>query len=291
MKTVRKHKWWFTSIFSLIIVTALGLTFLWGDVPAVADDSSETMETPVSVVTTESMTIMTKLQSIGHVDPTTSVNVMTMAGTIREVKKGIGDWVNKGQIIFTVTLPGGSVAEVTSPIEGKVSTLYVERGEAVSVGLGATIIDDRRKVVNTSVTADQLKDISKLQETQVIIGDQTLRGYVGLVNNTTTNRNGLYDVEIELISNADDIIIGEFAYVHFIVDESTYQVVPEEVVKRDGDQFYVFVEENGVAVKRTVEVGPREEGKIAILSGLDDQARIVALGSDFINDQDDIRVN
>ena len=291
MKTVRKHKWWFTSIFSLIIVTALGLTFLWGDVPAVADDSSETMETPVSVVTTESMTIMTKLQSIGHVDPTTSVNVMTMAGTIREVKKGIGDWVNKGQIIFTVTLPGGSVAEVTSPIEGKVSTLYVERGEAVSVGLGATIIDDRRKVVNTSVTADQLKDISKLQETQVIIGDQTLRGYVGLVNNTTTNRNGLYDVEVELISNADDIIIGEFAYVHFIVDESAYQVVPEEVVKRDGDQFYVFVEENGVAVKRTVEVGPREEGKIAILSGLDDQARIVALGSDFINDQDDIRVN
>lgn len=291
MKTVRKHKWWFTSIFSLIIVTALGLTFLWGDVPAVADDSSESIKTPVSVVTTQSMTIMTKLQSIGHVDPTTSVNVMTMAGTVREVKKGIGDWVNKGQIIFTITQPGGSVTEVTSPIEGKVSALYVERGEAVSVGLGATIIDDRRKVINTSVTADQLKDISKLQETQVIIGEQTLRGYVGLINNTTTNRNGLYDVEIELISNADDIIIGEFAYVHFIVDESTYQVVPEEVVKRDGDHFYVFVEENGVAVKHTVVVGPSEEGKIAILSGLEDQARIIALGSDFINDQDEIRVN
>lgn len=61
-------------------------------------------------------------------------------------------------------------------------------------------------------------------------------------------------------------------------------IIPEEAVISNSDANYVYRVDNETAVKKNVELGTRQQGKIEVLSGLEDGEKIVTHGAIKIND-------
>ena len=114
--------------------------------------------------------------------------------------------------------------------------------------------------------------------------DRQLNGYVGHINDVAANRSGLYEVEVEIISATNNVAVGEFAYIDFIIEEEDYLVVPKEIVQMRDNVYAVFKVEGDQVVEQIVELGPEKDGKVAIVSGLEVDMLLASLGNQFLED-------
>ena len=88
------------------------------------------------------------------------------------------------------------------------------------------------------------------------------------------------------MDNADGTLkSGMFGEVNFVKDQSDNNIVlpVNSVITRNGET-YVFVYENGVAVKTNVETGINNGNEIEITSGLEPNMEVVVKGQTYIDD-------
>ncbi|MBN2364426.1 efflux RND transporter periplasmic adaptor subunit [candidate division WOR-3 bacterium] len=100
--------------------------------------------------------------------------------------------------------------------------------------------------------------------------------------------------EVEVALDNPDLILkpGMFAEVSMILDQMISTRIPEEALVTDasGNEFYVFVIQNGKAVRKTVVVSSTENGFVEILSGVNNGDTIATVGSRTLEDGDEISV-
>ncbi len=187
-----------------------------------------------------------------------------------------------------------SDAVVTSPISGVVSQCNVTAGTVLSQGAAPFVILDLSSInveVNVSeqiIGSVKINDLVNIKISS--ISDNVFSGNISEIS-PTANNDGTYTVKIEIDNNNGVLKSGMFAEVSFMKEQSDNTIIlPRSSVINKNDEYYVFVEENGVVSKAVVSTGIDTGDKIEIVTGIDRDSNVVTKGQTYLKDGDNVNV-
>jgi len=161
-----------------------------------------------------------------------------------------------------------------APFDGQVISVLVEEGEMISAGYPALVISTDKKIVYTGVSQRDVQRIMAGMPATVSIDDMVLSGVVRSVNQVPDSQTRTYQVAINIPDST--IPIGAVGDVKIVVGQITGVRIPiQSVLSSSVD--YVFVVENGQAVKRLLKLGDMR-GTDVFVTGLNAGEQLVVEG-------------
>lgn len=182
---------------------------------------------------------------------------------------------------------------ITAPANGEIVSVESRSGELVSsqAPFARLITVD---VVNATVqvTAEQLMlfDIGDQIEVEFAGLEEPKQGQVAYIS-PTNNDSGLITVEVEVNNEARDIRPGMVATLNIeevLVENS--MIIPTAAVVERQEETYVFVVEDGAAVRKDVEVVRFDTEFTAITGDIMEGAEVVIKGQNLLSDGDLVRI-
>lgn len=173
------------------------------------------------------------------------------SGRITERMVQLGQHVRPGDHLFSVADFDPLIARIYLP---EADVLDLEVGRAVEIGLRAS-------------------------------SDVTFRGRIRQISPVVDTATGTVKLTIEARQVPKEVRPGAFVRVDIVrqtVDEAV--LVPREAVVRELQRAFVFVAKDGVAEKRTVELGMEEKGWLQTVSGVDVGDKIIVAGQGGLKD-------
>ncbi len=173
-------------------------------------------------------------------------------------------------------------ATVTAPITGQVSDRQISDGQAVNPGETLfTVVGSEYLELAGQVPVDQAARVRQGQAVEFQLDaypGRTFRGTVDRIDPTANPNTRQIGVYLRLPNPNRELVGGLFATGRVIAEGvSSAVVVPTSAVRGTGDDRYVWVIENGTAVRRQVTTGARDEarGLVAIANGLSGGEQVV----------------
>ena len=162
-----------------------------------------------------------------------------------------------------------------SPINGTVNELDVKVGEFVNASEAiAKIANNTKSEVVVFVSDKERENISVGDEIMI---NNTIKGQIAVIAPAIDS--ATQKIEVRIVSDSDELVIGDTVRV---TGSSTSPIaegkpinLPLTAVKFDDDEAYIFVVENDVLVKKSVEVGEVRGTSVNIVSGLDANTEFV----------------
>jgi len=204
--------------------------------------------------------------------------------------------VNKGRLTVQETRENLVNTVITSPFEGTVLRMAVNRGEPVNMdkflfSVGETDVLEVIAFVN-EYDAIKVKKEQPVEIYSEALTDKIYPGYVAQiaplaeVEQTSAGPESKVKLKIALNEMTEELKPGYTVNVNILLDKKTDALlVPKEaVVQRDGENS-VFVYEDGVAKRRVVQKGLSSESLQEITSGLQEEELVI------INPQEDLYDN
>ncbi|MBD3348277.1 MAG: efflux RND transporter periplasmic adaptor subunit, partial [Candidatus Eisenbacteria bacterium] len=190
---------------------------------------------------------------------------------------------------------------VTSPISGIVSTVTVEAGELVGPGKAiARVVDIGTVRVAVGIPERDVLAVRDRREFDLSfesVPGRSFRGTRTYLGVEPAERSLAYRLELEVDNSGNLIRPGMFATVT-VVRETRRDavVVPLFSVIPQQDSKIVFVEEDGLARERTVEIGllmgrHLEDARVEITKGLVPGDRLILVGHRQVEDGDPVTVS
>ena len=181
------------------------------------------------------------------------------------------------------------VSIMKAPFAGVIASKNAEVGDVINPMMGGfgggaggvlTLMDYSRVKIDVAVSSEDIALIRKGQDALLRVGafpGRDFRGTVHVVNLTADPQNKKFGVEA-VFENPDAALRpGTFGDVVFEVQShENALVVPQKAVLENS---YVFVVENGKAVKKTVTLGLQNTTMVEILDGLAEGAPVVVEGN------------
>jgi len=188
-----------------------------------------------------------------------------------------------------------SRTRVVAPIRGIVNQLVAKQGDFVDVNFKvAQILQIDRVKVTVGVPESDVSAIFDLEQADVIIealGNLRMKGKRVFLSSQPRSLARLYDLELEIPNPDGRILPGMFAQVELV--KNVYHralTVPLYAVITKGEERFVYVEKNGTAEKRLVELGVLVNWQVQIKSGLKPGDRVIVVGHRFLEDGQTVRV-
>lgn len=184
---------------------------------------------------------------------------------------------------------------VKSPIKGTVSALNVVQGQiAAASQVAVTVVEMDRVYLQVNVVENIVTKLQEGQKAQVrvsALSEEFIESTVEYVSPTADPRSQLYTVRVYL-DNADKAIkpgmSGEVKLVLDSVDKAII-VKADAVLDEDGESF-VFIVQDGKAIKRTVEVGLDTGDHVEVKSGLTAGEKLIIEGQYYVADGGEVKV-
>lgn len=177
---------------------------------------------------------------------------------------------------------------VTAPISGYVSSVAVEKGQnAVAGSPSVGIVNMNTVEVEINVTEAVVPTISQGMSATVSVpsaGISEITGSIIAVSPSKNEQTGLFTVKVSVPNDGGVLKGGMFADVKLVTLNKTSLSVPAEAVTTDGNDSYVYINNNGSAEKKSVEIGESDGTYTEILSGISEGASVIVSGKDFITD-------
>ena len=163
--------------------------------------------------------------------------------------------------------------DVTSPISGVVTARNYEAGDlfANSPILQIMQINPLKVIVNISEQYFTDVKVGKSVTIKVdIFPDLTFSGKVSLIYPALDAATRTFKVEVEVPNRYKTLRPGMYARTTFNMGEKSGVMVPDVAIQKQAgsSERFVYVIENGVALRRSVKVGRQEGSMVDILSGV-----------------------
>lgn len=184
---------------------------------------------------------------------------------------------------------------IKAPFSGIVDQKYAEIGELTLPGLPiVSVVSMGRIKVEAGVPENYITMVERGDSVKVIfkdLGDAEYSAVLNYVGNTVSTDNRTFPIEI-FINNKDGRIKPELSARVFIQKEKVDNaiVIPEETVTKTDLGYAVFVEEDGVAKMRIVEIISRSDNQIALRSGVNEGDKLVLVGFQNLVDGTKVKV-
>jgi multidrug efflux pump subunit AcrA (membrane-fusion protein) len=263
--------------------------------------------TPVIVAPVTTGRIEKVLKYTGTVQSEDEVDVHTkISGRIVSIKVEEGDKVDKDQVLAVinpeVTGERFEPFEVTSPIQGRVSKVYLDEGAYVNqMQPIAHVINDRRVRVLMDVLEKDYRIVRKGTPVRLVFDaypGEVWMGKVDILSPVVDSRTGSAGAEVHLDNSKGLLRAGMFARADVIVEVHENAVLMPfsatltEILPGRGTRVEtkVFVVENGVAHQRSVVLGLASVSHYEALEGLSPGEEVVVLGQSLLHDGSEVRV-
>lgn len=184
---------------------------------------------------------------------------------------------------------------VAAPIDGIVDHLFQEEGEYVRAGAPlARIVQVERVKFMLGIPERDLPHFREGDEVLVFVDAYPERMFEGRIHRIATSADPstlTFITEVE-IDNADGALRpGMMAKAVLVRARYADSIaVPMFAVIKEGDAYHVYVERNGIAERREVEVGFFEGEHILIRDGLEPGERLIVVGQRQVEHDQPVRV-
>jgi RND family efflux transporter MFP subunit len=188
-----------------------------------------------------------------------------------------------------------SRTRVTSPISGRLNELKVEVGDYVSVGNPvAQVLQFEYVKVTVGVPESDVAAIFDLEEAEVVIealGNRGVKGRKVFLARQPRTLARLYDLELKVSNPDGQILPGMFARVELVKEIYTDALaVPLYAVISQGGAHIVYVERDGRAERRPVELGTLVGWDVQVTSGLTPGEHVIVVGHRFVDQGQTVEV-
>ena len=184
---------------------------------------------------------------------------------------------------------------IKAPFSGIVDSKYSEIGENVMPGTPiVSLVSVGNIKVEAGVPENYVNMVRKGSKVKIVFKDLNNGSYdskVSYVGHTISTDNRTFPIEITL-DNKDGKIKPELSAQVFIEKENHENVfiLPEETVTGTELGPIVFVEKNGIAEKRNVEIISRSDDKIAVRGGIEEGENLIVVGFQNLIDGEKVTV-
>lgn len=262
--------------------------------------AGEAVAVPVEVEIVKQVPFIEKLSLTGGIKGIEKVKIFPkVSGKLYDIKVKEGDRVKKGSVIALIdrdiTGLEFKLAEVTSPIRGVISGVYLDKGAEVGPENPlAEAVNIDTIIVTTNVVE---KDISKVklgQKAHIKVDaypDTEFYGVVTLVSPTLDSLTHSANMEITIPNPNHLLKPGMFAEIELVVSKvENLILIPRYAILIEAGKKKVFVIKEGKAEERWVETGFSEEGLTYIKSGLVPLDSLVTSGQGQLRNGDKIKI-
>lgn len=201
--------------------------------------------------------------------------------------------LDQAKLAYNQALDAFDNVEVRAPIGGTVTTVDIEEGEMASNGQPAVVIMDLDNVViEISVPENVVNKIYEGQMVNLQVGSAGIDtdAVILSVSDSVDIMNNLYPVTISAENNGK-IKAGMFAQVIINTDirSDVISVPGDAVLEKEGNSI-VYVELDGVAIERIVEIGLDTGSMVEIISGIEEGEKIITKGQNYLSDGINVKV-
>ena len=183
---------------------------------------------------------------------------------------------------------------IRAPFGGVVGLADVDPGARVEEGEVITTIDDLSEVeIEFSLPETLFAEIDIGQEV-VALGaafpGRSFGGSVSAIDTRVDEVSRAFRVRAVIPNPEGELPAGMFMFLTLVLSESEAVTVPEEAVIAQAAETYVWVVEDGRAVRRTVTTGQRQDGRVAVLDGIAEGEAVVIRGTQRLRDGTSVKV-
>lgn len=177
---------------------------------------------------------------------------------------------------------------IRASFDGNVGFRRVSVGSLVGPGSVITTLDDASLIKLDFTVAETYihaleKNLPVLAQTAGLPGRE-FRGKVTHLDSRVDPVTRSIAVRAELPNPKGELKPGMFMTVRLQGEVKPALLVPEGAIVPEQGHAYVFVVENGVAVRREVKLGKRRPGEVEIVDGLKERERVVTEGTQNLRD-------
>ncbi len=184
---------------------------------------------------------------------------------------------------------------IRAPFDGVLDERRVEIGSMVSPGQTvARVVALARVKVAAGVPERYAPDVRPGGRATVyfdVLPGQAFPASIAYVGSSVSPQNRTFPIEISM-SNPQSLVKPEMV-ANVVVDRRSLDdaiVVPQDALVRVEDGYVVFVAEDGVAREREVVVGPSQNNRVVVESGLEAGDRLIVVGQRSVAEGDRLNV-
>lgn len=163
-----------------------------------------------------------------------------------------------------VSLSGNtSLIPIVSPISGYVGKIGITQGAFAETGMTLfEVVDNSQMHLDLNVFEKDLGKISVDQEVDFVLTNQSnksIKGKIFGINKSFSNESKTVAVHARINpSDAKDLISGMYVAANINITNKTVQALPKEAVVRNGDKYYVYIQEEHSKLAEGEEQGHNE---------------------------------
>jgi multidrug efflux pump subunit AcrA (membrane-fusion protein) len=250
---------------------------------------------------TESLNLTGDVRGIEEIDVFPKVS-----GKLVEIKVKEGDRLRKEQPLAIIDRDVEGVkyepAEVTSPVEGIVGIVYMDKGARVnppdmgpSMGTPLVGIVNMDTVkVSVNVIEKDLSRIKKGQQAKIKVDaypEKVFNGKITLVSPTVNPMTRTASVEISIPNPRHQLRPGMFAEAEIIIREADDAIlIPAYAVLEKSDTRKVLTVVDGKAMSKLIDLGVDQGDLVEVKDGLEVGDTLIVAGHHKISSGDKVRV-
>ncbi len=184
---------------------------------------------------------------------------------------------------------------VKSPIDGIVSMLNITENQTLGAGvIPCTVVNMDSVLIELSVSESVVSKINKEDMVKVTVAslpDKMFEGTILAFSPAANIQTSTYPVKISIDNKEKTLMPGMFAKLIFNLNSRQDSlIIPREAVVTLGDENYVFIVENGVALKRNVVLGIDTGREIEIVEGVKQGDRLIIKGQTYLSENDKVKI-
>ncbi len=184
-------------------------------------------------------------------------------------------------------------ARILAPFEGQVARRMVQAGDVLMAGQSVfEVVDNRRLEIQAELPANAMSLVKPGQSVRFRVPgfQQPFTGTITQVSPMLSQDGRNLHVRME-VPNTDRLLKSGVFVEGLILGNGQTQApsLPATLIKAEGQNGEVFVVENGVAKKRSVTVGPEQDG-FRPVEGIPVGTQVVATGQDLVSEGSKLRI-
>ena len=197
-------------------------------------------------------------------------------------------FVKKGETILKLV----NGEEIIADFDGKLGKREIAQGVLGSESLIVTLDDLKRVVIDIKVPENYVNILKPGLKAEITSSafKKTFKGIVQTISSRIdpSTRSILSRV---LVDNSNfEIIPGQLMTVKIIYDEINQIGVPESAVTIQGSTAFVYAVKDDTAIKKNIEIGKRNFGKVSIVSGIAEGDIVITEGVSKVRNNTKIKI-
>lgn len=178
---------------------------------------------------------------------------------------------------------------IKAPISGVISEKNVNVGQIINQGAVLAKINDISYVFATiQVPQEKINDIEVGKPADVTLEDNNTvhNGTLDSIDLSGDSTLRVFNCKIKMENSNKELLPGEYAKVNFSNTENNNKVITIPVSSLAGSEgdYYVFINDNGVASKVAVDIGDADENNVEIISGVKEGDEIICTNMSSLKD-------